>query len=505
MKLLHSLIVLLAVSYDPSAAAAATKPNIIIILSDDHGYTDLGIHGIDPNVQTPAMDKLAADGALMKFGYSTAPQCVPSRAGLMSGRVQNTFGLRGNGDSDEPIPQDVPTIAERIKKAGGYRTGFVGKWHLGKDDNAPGMRGFDDYVDGPLNRYTANFDLQGKAMPATSYTVKDNRVEHQGKAAAAFIEKNHEQPFFLYVGLFGPHLPRISKDDPYYKNFPKLNYPHSTPELDDIRRQGLALVKAVDDAVDRIMIKLREHGLEENTILFFAGDNGAQPKYFSQLNGPETISKWDGSENVPLRGEKGSLWEGGIKVPMWVYWQGCIPSGQIITQAVSTLDFTATALKLAGEELPPEFDGVDLLPLLTKETTQLTRTKDLFWDWGDGIALQRDGWKIHRYGKSFALFNIQDDPNEFFDLRRQEPEKFLELQAALMARYDALPINGRSPLRGIGKGVDEKIYVNGAPATTPADLRYPYPYVDGKPVPYPSPLKRMPSLPAPSNDRLNSQ
>ena len=119
-----------------SHAASPTKPNIIVILSDDYGYTDygytdLGIYGIDQNVQTPAMDKRAAGGAMMKFGYSTAPQCVPSRAGLMSGRVQNTFGLRGNGDSDEPIPADVPTIAERIKKLGGYRTGFVGKWHLG--------------------------------------------------------------------------------------------------------------------------------------------------------------------------------------------------------------------------------------------------------------------------------------------------------------------------------------------------------------------------------------
>ena len=136
------------------------------------------------------------------------------------------------------------------------------------------------------NRYTANFDLEGKAMPETTYTIKSNRVEYQGKAAAAFIEKNHAQPFFLYVGLYGPHLPRIAKDDPYYLNFPAMKSPHRTPELDDIRRQGLALVKAVDDAVDRMMKKLREHGLEENTIIFFAGDNGAQPKYFSNADGP---------------------------------------------------------------------------------------------------------------------------------------------------------------------------------------------------------------------------
>lgn len=475
-----------------ASVSSAQRPNIIIILSDDHGYTDLGIHGVDPNVQTPAMDRLASKGALMKFGYSTAPQCVPSRAGLMSGRVQNTFGLRGNGDSDEPIPAEVPTIAERIKALGGYRTGFVGKWHLGKEDNAPGSRGFDDYVDGSMNRYTANFDLSGKSIPETTYAEKSNRVEYQGKAAAAFIEKNHNVPFFLYVGLFGPHLPRISKDDPYYENFPALKYPHSTPALDDIRRQGLALVKALDDAVDRVMNKLTEHGLSEKTIIFFAGDNGAQPKYFTTLMGRETLSKWDGSENLPLRGEKGSLWEGGIKVPMWVHWQGRIPPGQIVSQAVSTLDFTATALKLAGGEIPPEFDGVDLMPVLTKNTSKIERSKDLFWDWGDGIALQRDGWKIHRFGKKLAMFRIHDDPNEYFDLQLQEPLKFEELQSALMARYKSLPESGRSPLRGIGKGVDTSIYVDGAPPDTKPDPRYLYPYHDAKPAAYPAQLKQEP-------------
>jgi uncharacterized sulfatase len=483
IKLLTTLLVLPLVGL--GAADLPAKPNIIIILSDDHGYTDLGIHGIDPNVQTPAMDQLAAGGALMKYGYSTAPQCVPSRAGLMSGRVQNTFGLRGNGDSDEPVPMDVPTIAERLKKLGGYRTGFVGKWHLGSGQYAPENRGFDDFMDGTFQHYKANYDLTGKQTPRKEYSITANRVLHQGQAGAAFIEKNHAQPFFLYLALYGPHLPRISKDDPYYLKFPRLTYPNSTAELDDIRRQGLALVRAVDDAVAGVVRKLREHGLEENTIIFFAGDNGAQPKYSSAVRGRETLAKWDGSENVPLRGEKGSLWEGGMKVPMFVYWKGKIPPGQVIQSAVSTLDFTATTLKLAGGEIPPEFDGVDLMPCLAKRDSQLVRSKDLFWDWGDGIALQRGGWKIHRFGKSLALFNIKDDPNEFFDLQLQHPERFKELEAALMARYNTLPEAGKSKLRG----KEPSVYVSGAPATTPVDPRYRYPYQDAKPVAYPAPLK----------------
>ena len=482
---LAAAVSLLISTFSAAAAAPGTKPNIVIILSDDHGHTDLGAYGVDRNVQTPAMDKLATNGALMKYGYSSAPQCVPSRAGLMSGRVQNTFGLRGNGDSDEPLPLDVLTLAERIKKVGGYRTGFVGKWHLGNGKNGPDQRGFDDYMDGTFQTYRSNYDLEGKAIPRKTYSITTNRVEYQGKAGAAFIEKNHAQPFFLYLALYGPHLPRIEKTDPYYLNFPKIVDPTRSEELNDIRRQGLALVKAVDDAVDGVMKKLRQYNLEENTIVFFSGDNGAQPKLFDEVNGKGTVAKWDGSENIPLRGEKGSLWEGGMKVPMWIYWKGHIPGGQLIPEAISTLDFTATALKLAGGTIPPEFDGMDVLPYLSKKESQLVRSKPLFWDWGDAIALQKDGWKIHRFGDRLALFNLKDDPNELFDLQYQHPEKFKEMQTALMARYNTLPEQGKSKLHDKG----DSLYFKGAPANTQVDPRFLYPYKDAKPAAYPAPLK----------------
>ena len=160
----------------------------------------------------------------------------------------------------------------------------------------------------------------------------------------------------------------------------------------------------------------------------------------------------------------------------------------VIQSPISTLDFTATALKLAGGEIPAEFDGTDVLPLLSQKAKVLTRTKDLFWDWGDGIALQRDGWKIHRWGKKTALFNIREDPNEFFDLQLKEPAKFKEMESALMARYNALPPAGRSPLRGVEMMKKTFTYTQGAPSGTLPDPRYLYPYKDGKPVPYPAPL-----------------
>ncbi|QHI70074.1 sulfatase family protein [Tichowtungia aerotolerans] len=484
-----------------SGAPSEQRPNIIIIYTDDHGFTDLGAHGIDDNVQTPVLDSLVTGGALMANGYSTAPQCVPSRAGLMSGRIQNTFGTRQNGDiwGPHPVPLDVPTIAERLVELGTYRTGMVGKWHLEpppdtvagvdypgvKDDYWPENRGFQGYFRNPVSPYTANFDLSGNTLdPAQSIADARNRVIVQGEAAETFIERNQSEPFFLYLALFGPHLPRMSKTDSYYLNFPELDYPHYSAEMDDIRRLGLGLVWAIDDAVGGVMQKLRDLELEENTLIFFAGDNGAQPKFWDGVPGSTTLGMWTGNENIPLRGEKGSLWEGGVKVPMFAYWKNHIPGGQVIGEPVWTLDFTATVLKLAGGSVPAEFDGVDILPRLTGETNTIVRTKELFWDWGQEIALRDGDWKIHRIGGRKALFNLTDDPYELFDLQYDEPEKFAEMEVKLMARYHALPADGQSPL----SDDTPDWYELGAPTNYTADPRFLVPYTSPAPVPYPAPL-----------------
>ncbi|MDF7822587.1 sulfatase-like hydrolase/transferase [Pontiellaceae bacterium B12227] len=480
--------------------APVKRPNIIVIYTDDHGFTDLGIHGIDGNVRTPVLDSLAAGGALMANGYSTSPQCVPSRAGIMSGRIQNTFGTRQNGDiwGPCPVPLDVPTIAERLVELGTYRTGIVGKWHLEpppdtvagidypgtKDDYYPEARGFQEYFRNPVSPYVANFDLAGNTVPHQSISDARNRVIVQGEAAEAFIERNQDQPFFLYLTLFGPHLPRMAKTDSYYLDFPELDYPHYSAELDDIRRLGLGLVWAIDDAVGGVMQKLRDLGLEEDTLILFAGDNGAQPKFWDGVPGSGTLDKWTGNENIPLRGEKGSLWEGGVKVPMLAYWKGHIPTNQVIEEPVWTLDFTATVLKLAGGAVPSEFDGVDILPRLTGQENAVVRTKELFWDWGQEISLRDDDWKIHRIGSRKSLFNLADDPFELYDLKYVETNRFAEMEMKLMARYDALPANGQSLLLGDGNNW----YVSGAPTDYPADPRFMVPYTNSAPAPYPAPL-----------------
>ncbi len=491
----------LSASTNPPPPLATNRPNVIIIFTDDHGYTDLGLHGIDSNLKTPTLDALAAGGALMVSGYSTAPQCVPSRSGILSGRIQNTFGTNGNGD-DIPFPLAVPTIATRLS-ALGYKTGMIGKWHVSpraevtdeqllphtRYDYDPGRRGFGDFWDGAMNTYDINFDLNGNTVPEQEISDARNRVIVHGEAAQAFIARHPAEPFFLYLAIYGPHLPRISTTDNYYINFPAVDYPHYGAEMDDIRRMGLALVQAIDDAVAGVMAKLRELGLEENTLILFAGDNGAQPKFFDEVGGNNSLTSWNGSENVPLRGEKGSLWEGGIKVPMFAYWKNHIPANQWIPEYVTTLDFTATTLKLAGGSIPPEFEGTDILPRLTGETDRIARAKPMFWHWGREIAMRKGDWKVHRIGKRYQLFNLANDPNELYDLKNQLPAKYTAMQSEMMAWFNALPPEGQSPLVDLG----DDLYVLGAPAGILADPRHIFPY-GGSPAPYPSPMVLMADL-----------
>ncbi|VGO13648.1 Arylsulfatase [Pontiella desulfatans] len=467
------------------ADGASRNPNVIIIYTDDHGVTDLGLHGIDPHVDTPTLDTLASGGALMTSGYASAPKCVPSRAGLMMGRIQNEVGLIINTDGPLPLtdPEGDPIvlIPERMRDLG-YTTGQVGKWHLGDEgDHFTGARGFDEYYTGVYTDYEVNFDLDGNSVPRQDVSHMRNRVTVQGEAAEAFIDRNHTNEFFLYLAFYGPHTPRISTNDSYYVNFPELDYPNYSDEMDVIRRQGLALIKAIDDSVDGVMQKLREHGIEEDTLIFFAGDNGACPKFGTDIGGVKSLETADGSENVPLRGEKGTLWEGGIRVPMFAYWKDTIPPGLVIDEPVSTLDFTATTLIAGGGTPTAEMDGVNLLPRLTNGAPTVIRDTPLFWDHDQAIAIRKGDWKLQRDATADYLFNLADDPWELTNLRYQNPAKHAELVADLLAWRDSLPPEGQSTL-GNPRG---PVYVNGAPVGTAIEPRYVIPYTNAAPAAYP--------------------
>lgn len=483
--------------------ARAEKPNVIIIYSDDHGYTDLGIHGIDANVDTPNMDALARGGVLMRAGYSSAPQCRPSRCGLLTGRIQNEFGFAENkadaGSGVGTLPRVYPsgtdmagkpllTIADRMKRLG-YVTGFSGKWHCGlnhdpKEEYDPRSRGFDEYWVAPMTNGYTNLDLEGNLIPhqkkAEWPKELQNRVILQGKFAEAFVSRNKDKPFFLYFPIYGPHVPMIKKSDPYYKDFPKQDYPHYNDQQDDVRRQGLALLKAMDDAVGGLVKTLQQHGLEENTLILFAGDNGAPGK--QTHNSP--IGSWNGSNNVPMRGVKGWLHEGGIRVPMFAYWKGKIPAGQVVDEMVTTLDFTATTLALGGGAIPSEFDGVDLMPRLTGKVATLTRDQPMYWEFYTGQAMRMGDWKLWRKDDTTVLFNIANDPSELTNLAYQHPDRVIEMSKQLDRWSASLPDSARYDPEMRGKNMISSL--GGAPADVKPDPRYLVPYDNPVPTPYPA-------------------
>ena len=458
---------------------ADARPNILLVLTDDHGYTDLG-GAIDSNVVTPWLGELRRNGASLAHAYATAPQCAPSRAGLLSGRNQNSFGLWRNeedaGFGPSTLPPHVMTIAEHLKGLG-YQTGMAGKWHLGNlsdPKKGPGARGFDWYFAGEINQYYANFKHDGSVHSWQRTIDKRNRIDVTGDMAEAFVDHHVDVPWFFYWAPYGPHHPMLEDDDPHLQGFEIQPYPFYTAAENEARRKGLAMVKLIDMRFGRIVQRLRERKLEESTLIIFSSDNGAplglrydadsaldgfrreawQRMPHPSPRGPhagealkfvrDPSNSYVGSENVPLRGGKGGTWEGGIKVPMFIYWKGKI-APQAISRAITTLDLTATIAHAAGmtERPAQHFDGVSLLPLLTGTPGQQQFPSHLYWfgTLGD-TAVQSGNWKL-RVSKSTYLFDLAADPLELYDLAQSHkvggPKKVGELRMALRAWTDSLP------------------------------------------------------------------
>ena len=415
--------------------ALAASPNILLIYSDDHGWADIGLQGSDPDVRTPNIDQLARDGVIFKRGYTTAPQCVPSRAGLLTGRYQQRFGVEDN--SKGPLPLAEKTIAERLRSAG-YATGQIGKWHLDlKYDAAvkkgarvdpahfPHLQGFDEYWRGELRQFYASHDLEGNAFPDAPRLVVDDRfrVVVQTDAAISFLNRRAakpEQPWFMYLAWYAPHVP-LDSPEPWYSKTPA--------HLPKERRQALSMIAAMDDGLGRIRSKLREMGQEKNTLVFFISDNGAP------LGGA-----WNGSLNMPMRGQKGMLSEGGIRVPFVCAWPGTIPPGQVYEQPVITLDVAATAMAAAAQPRDPTLDGLNLIPYITGvEKTAPTRT--LYWRWGSQAAIQEYPNKLITLGdRERLLFDVTtpEGENRDHNLAQQRAEVTARLEQKLRAWSEGL-------------------------------------------------------------------
>ena len=422
---IHSILLLcltlfgfIGLTLTNDAYAKHAQPNIIIIFTDDQGWADIGVHNADKDVKTPFIDQMANNGVSFRHAYVTAPQCMPSRAGLMTGRYQNRFGFEQNLDG--PLPLDQPTLAERLQTAG-YTTGLAGKWHLERilarawsrqqknalmekfpgdaQRYAPGGRGFDEYLFGNMNSYQATHTSDGKPL-AKNTSLRDERYRIDVKSdwALSFIDRHAKdnKPFFLYLSYYAPHVPSQSTTK-YLQRFDKVP--------DTTRRTGLAMIAAIDDGVGQIRDRLRKHKIEKNTLLFFISDNGAP-----------LGEKWNGSLNTPLAGEKGDLLDGGIRVPFLMEWPGTLRAGQILDQPVISLDVATTIFPLAGIETNDALDGEDLIPYVLGKQHQLS-DRPLFWRWRDQAAVRQGDWKyIHYADGTRQLFNLRNETSEAANL-----------------------------------------------------------------------------------------
>ena len=412
MKLWLPLALLLAAG----PLFAADRPNILILIADDLGYADIGANGCT-DFRTPGIDSIAQNGVRFTQGYVSAPVCSPSRAGLMTGRFQTRFGHELNHPLADRAPVGLPVsekLAPQYFKEAGYATGHVGKWHLGNSkipEFSPKARGFQESV---------WFPGQRKLPPLTFFRheeqgkVDDRYVdEAMAREAASFVETHRNDPWFLFVAFLTPHQP--------------LDTPPGTEEpfaqISQVeRRKCAAMLTLLDGSVGRILETVRKTGQEERTLIVFLSDNGAPPK--------------NGSRNTPLRGNKGTTWEGGLRVPFVMQWKGTIPAGRVVDTPVISLDLLPTALAAAGISAKAQFDGVNLLPFLTGKTSEQPH-KALYWRYGEQMAVRHGDLKLVRALDSNStppelkqgLYRVPDDAGEQHDLSASQPEKSKELQS----------------------------------------------------------------------------
>jgi arylsulfatase A-like enzyme len=416
------------------------KPNIILIYTDDHGYSDLGCMGIMQDVKTPNIDSLATQGVRMTSGYVTAPQCSPSRCGLISGQYQGKFGMDHNGmlESDPALLarfRSLNHLPKRMKQAG-YVTGMAGKSHLGSNDCAElTMIGFDKAFFKHSNSSGHwNMDLSGKDLEPQVQNGGGYHLEMLADFACTFINRFKDQPFFFYLALRAPHVP-LDAPQRYLDRFPG--------PMPSERRKALGAIACIDDGVGKIMHTLRQCGVDENTLIFLIADNGAPLKMMPQefvtgSNGlkrlkpdtPDGWRSWDGSLNTPLNGEKGMLTEGGIRVPFIVHWKGTIPGGQVYSKPVISLDVAATANAIAGLPKDPTLDGVNLMPFLTGKDSRSPHDV-LYWRWSGQYAIRKGDWKYLMSGDRQYLFNITNDTEEQHNLLAKQPELASSLRSQL--------------------------------------------------------------------------
>lgn len=404
MKNLLSILIAFFLFYGCTQKEPESRPNIVIILSDDQGWGDLSING-NTNLSTPNIDKLAETGITFDRFYVCAV-CSPTRAELLTGRYHVRGGVYSTSAGGERLDTDETTIAEIFKNAG-YKTAAYGKWHNGmQPPYHPNARGFDDFY-GFCSGHWGNYfspmlEHNGEIVKGDGFII-DDLTNH----GLDFIEKNKNNPFFLYLPLNTPHSP-MQVPDKYWEKFAgkELSMRNRDPEKENLNhtRAALAMCENIDWNVGRIVQKLDDLHLKENTIVIYFSDNGP--------NG----WRWNGG----MKGRKGSVDEGGVRSPLIMNWPGRFQEGKKIKEIASVMDLLPTLADLAGIEVQPKkpLDGVSLKPLLTGDNQEWNERFIVNY-WNGGTSVRNQKFRLDNNGR---LFDMENDPGQLTDVSENFPE-----------------------------------------------------------------------------------
>lgn len=423
----------LAAQRGASVRQEPDRPNIVLIITDDMGYADLGSYGAR-DIRTPNLDRLARDGVRFTDFYANATTCSPTRAGLISGRYQQRYLLEAPIEADgAPGSKGVgleasPFSLPRLLQSRGYATALFGKWHLGyAATQSPNAHGFDTFfgLKSGYHDYWRHNDSRGEPdlwENDTRVTVSGYTTDLITRRAVEFIGAHASEPFFIDVAFNAPHWPFQRPDTPSVAAN-NARFLRPADSLTSSRADYVTMVERVDRGVGEILAALEQQGLARNTLVIFTNDNGGE---------------WL-SDNTPLFNRKWTTWEGGIRVPAIVRWPGRIPPKQVTPQVGITMDLTASILAAAGVVVPAEakLDGMNLLPVLERRAPVVERT--LFWRSASPVSsgvmrAVRDGeHKIVIEGSNLFLYNVRRDPGERTDLARLRPD----LARTLRLKLDA--------------------------------------------------------------------
>ena len=449
-------------------SADARQPNIVFILADDLGYTDVACFG-SKYYETPNIDRLAAEGVRFTNGYSCGPNCQPSRAALLSGQYGPRTGVYTVGgierfdwqsrplrpvDNVIALPLDKITIADTLKKAG-YATGMFGKWHLGSDpQHFPGKRGFDEAIE------SAGVHFDFKTNPPTDHPKDQYLADFLTDRAVDFIKRHKDEPFFLYLPHYGVHSPHQAKKEliEKFKGKPPVGG-HKDPAY-------AAMIASVDESVGHIMESLDKLGIADNTLVIFSSDNGGVGGYDNA-----GLSKGGITDNAPLKGGKGMLYEGGVRVPYVFRWKQTIKPGQTNETPILGVDLYPSLTELAGAESPKNYplDGVSYAPLLKGTKSTLDRDA-LYWhfpgylgfaagEWRTTPAssIRAGDWKLIEFFETGRneLYNLKDDVGEQHDLAASNVDKVAELHAKMLAWRES--VGAKMPTKNTAQADGEKL------------------------------------------------